>query len=382
MNLLELAIIQLIREEPFYAALVLQMDRVLDPSMRALASVRVRGGRIELRWSPEGTKDLSVEQAMGLLEHECLHVVMRHFTRAEGRGDIVQLGKQVHSLWNIACDVAINQLIRHPLPPNGLFPSQFKLPERLSAEAYYDALHGTLDLVTLSLAWDGEGEPGLIDDHDLWDELLDSDLVDEAVRQAIEQAKEQSRGRLPGGLEQAILAALDRPSLPWPSILQRYIGLAARSSWRSTWKRPSRRFGAEQKGKVAEHSLRLVVALDTSGSLDRPQLAAFLGETHRIAQSQRTSITVIECDAAVQRCYPLGRTPPKRVKGRGGTDFRPVFTHVEQEHPDTDVIVYLTDLHGKFPDTPPGPAVIWVRTAESRVREVPFGRLVLMGGNT
>jgi len=41
---------------------------------------------------------------------------------------------------------------------------------------------------------------------------------------------------------------------------------------RFTWKRESRRFGEEQKGKKTVRKLRIVIAMDTSGSISQEML--------------------------------------------------------------------------------------------------------------
>ena len=106
MEIVTKAVINLIRSNQFYGALLMQMCRSQDPEMKAPAGVGIRNGRIELRFNLTILSSFSVEQVMGVLEHECLHLVMRHLGRQRNRDALAVLGEEVYSLWNIAADIA------------------------------------------------------------------------------------------------------------------------------------------------------------------------------------------------------------------------------------------------------------------------------------
>jgi predicted metal-dependent peptidase len=92
---------------------------------------------------------------------------------------------------------------------------------------------------------------------------------------------------------------------------------------------------------------------------------------------------VVQCDAAIadHHVYDAWEQPsphlvPERLKGRGGTDFCPVFDFVAQEASGPegwpDLVAYLTDGLGTFPDRPPPYPVVWLLPEKSRVVP-PFG---------
>ena len=110
----------------------------------------------------------------------------------------------------------------------------------------------------------------------------------------------------------------------------------------------------------------LVIAIDTSGSCSRQVVERFLGEIERILMQrdfffQKMNVHIIQCDAAVRahariRSYDEWKKylEDLTVKGRGGTDFRPVFTLVEElirkgELKDLKGLLYFTDGRGVFP---------------------------------
>lgn len=59
-----------------------------------------------------------------------------------------------------------------------------------------------------------------------------------------------------------------------------------------------------------------------------------------------------------------------KAVGGGGTDFRPVFEHIEDNRMEPRCLIYLTDLAGKFPDEEPAFPVLWAATTD---RTPPFG---------
>ena len=68
--------------------------------------------------------------------------------------------------------------------------------------------------------------------------------------------------------------------------------------------------------------------------------------------ARRHRVTVVECDAVVQRTYPY-RGRLTSVHGRGGTDLRPAFAAQVLGTVKPDVIVYFTDGDGPDIDHPP-----------------------------
>jgi hypothetical protein len=114
----------------------------------------------------------------------------------------------------------------------------------------------------------------------------------------------------------------------------------------------------------------LVIAIDTSGSCSRPIVERFLSEIHRILMKgdnffRQMNVHVIQCDAAVQSHAAIHSleewqeyTRSLTIKGRGGTDFRPVFRRVEElrargELRDLKGLLYFTDGDGAYPQKKP-----------------------------
>lgn len=380
MDRLQAALVSLLWEQPFYGHLLLQARRVESTKLHFPAAVRMAEGRIELLWNPERMARFSRGHAISILEHECLHLANCHLLRRGRRDAVVDLCGQVLYLWNVAADLAVNPLIRRELPRGALLPKQFGLPDGHSAEWYYDSLLPQLDSDGVLAPLAGGPPPGLLDGHDGWEpgEDQDFELELEAIRQAVADALSRAGGRLPPGLVvEDIQDLLKRSTVPWQLLLRRFAGTAARVGFVRTIKRPNRRFGDEQKGRRVKRSLRIVAAIDTSGSIGPRELELFFAELRQLSLAFGHPILVLEADDQVRHSYVLRRgRPHPRVHGRGGTDFAPVFRYVEDAGRPVDLLIYLTDLAGTFPARAPRYPVAWVVAPGPCAWTAPFGRTI------
>lgn len=377
---LEAVIIHLLRNKGiFYASLITQMRRIKTDKLPAAAGVAVVNGRIELYWNPKylREKTKSIKERVAILEHECKHLIFNHIAREAGRD---------HKLWNIATDLTINQGIDN-LPDWVVTPKTIeqqmgiKVPKGLTSEAYYSLLKQNSDSMEFSDNGDGsthvtikdgkgnvKGEfdiesPGM---HDKWEESSqDGEMTEEVIKQAVQKAQETTErhaGTVPGDVQQYIDELMKPPVIPWWSIVRKWVGTRVRSGAKFSLKRPNRRYGEFQKGKIPVRKLNVAFVIDTSGSVQDEELQEFIVEMKAIMSSYKSKVTVIECDYNVQKVYQL--TPHMKIdtkfKGRGGTSFKPPFEYIEENKLPIDLLIYFTDLEGDFPEKPPKYPVLWI----------------------
>lgn len=159
--------------------------------------------------------------------------------------------------------------------------------------------------------------------------------------------------------------------LAWPRILAEFLRLSRHV--RPTWLRPNRRF-PERLGELPGRNRRpprprLLVALDTSASMDAGSMATALAEIRRLARHAEP--TIVEVDAAVHRVHRDLRV--EVVTGGGDTDYEPLFGLAAGAA--FDGIVYFTDGIAVVPDTPPQLPVLWVLLGDAAF-ESPWGTVV------
>lgn len=123
--------------------------------------------------------------------------------------------------------------------------------------------------------------------------------------------------------------------------------------------------------KEVKRVREFVIAIDTSGSVSGEQVQAFVQKTYNILRSTETftskiNLHIIQCDARIQ--WDVKITSPEEfeeylktmtIRGLGGTDFRPVFDHVDGlirrgEFENLKGLLYLTDGLGQYPAQKPG----------------------------
>ena len=120
-----------------------------------------------------------------------------------------------------------------------------------------------------------------------------------------------------------------------------------------------------------------VIAIDTSGSVSGEVAQTFVKKTYNILKSTenfftRINLHIIQCDAQIQEDVKITNQVEfdhyienMKLLGLGGTDFRPVFTYVDQLIKDKEFthlkgLIYFTDGWGEFPKKNPNYDVAFV----------------------
>ena len=187
------------------------------------------------------------------------------------------------------------------------------------------------------------------------------------------QQYERTKGSLPAflaGLVEAIL----KPEIGWKELLAQFVTNCYGGGRR--WLQPARRHvwkGLYLQSQRTDR-LRAIVGIDTSGSTSGGDLQKFFSELVALLNSFGSyELTVIQCDAAVGKvetfddCNLLNPNRVWEVTGGGGTDFRPVFSYID-EHSELDpnLLIFFTDGYGDYPERPPPYPVMWLLTSDGR----------------
>lgn len=363
-----------------FASMISQMQKIEDNKLPTIGSV-IKNGRLLLYYNQEFLNTLKITEAKAVMEHECMHIAYDHHFRAKDKNK---------SLWNVAGDLAINQDI-HGLPSNCL-----TIAKVFEAKAVNINLHDTADYYYSELIKDkdaqnrtvGSGNQGCGETFECDNDGADGvgeELAKELVKQIIRQAVTEAQGNIPASMQKIVDEINKQTVIPWQRILKQFVSNSIKSGSKSSWKRPNRRYGGVQKGRIADRIISLVVAIDTSGSINDAMLSLFIDEIKGIQSCYKSVITVIECDAQVGRSYKLEKYAKvkKDLTGGGGTDFRPVFDYVKEKGIRTDCMVFFTDLAGTFPERKPNFPVLWAyynpySWGGDTEGSAPFGKVVTL----
>lgn len=141
--------------------------------------------------------------------------------------------------------------------------------------------------------------------------------------------------------------------------------------------------------KEVKRIKEFVIAIDTSGSVRGELVQKFMQKTYNIMKSEETffskiNLHIIQCDVKVQETIKItceedfdNYLKTMQFHGFGGTDFRPVFTYVEElrakkEFQNLKGLIYFTDGYGIFPAKKPDyeTAFVFIRD-EYEIPDVP-----------
>jgi predicted metal-dependent peptidase len=375
----------LILDQPFWGALVLRLKPVATQAVPMGAT----DGE-HFYYNPDYIERISFEEVKGLAAEEVMHCAMGHIWRRGGRD---------HERFNIAADYALAGILKQAGFDTGdmLYDAQW---EGRSAEWIYDRLPARQKgQGGAQAAGKGKGKAsgGTPQGGQAGQEsgqsgergrcrVLDApigapdDASEASWQQAVQQAAltSKQRGNLPAGAERFIQAAT-KPRVDWRSVLHRFVQQVAREDY--SWKLPNSRYvarGLYMPRLYSESVGPIIVAVDTSGSIDGPMLDQFAAEIRAIVdEAHPERVHVIYCDAAVAgvETFERGEQIVKfNPKGGGGTAFEPAIDKAEELEDSPACMIYLTDLYGSHRDRAPEFPILWVSTTAGMT--VPYGELV------
>lgn len=289
--------------------------------------------KIVLEYNEQFFSSLSKEEITFVLTHEIYHLVLRHIFKPIPRKDEIEL-------FNIAADLAVNTLIRensYMVCPTdekgrklGVYPENFGFPEGLSIEKYIVLLRNKRNVVKI-------GSIGL-DEHTLWKE---DSIIEEAVISIIEAAtKRDFWGSVSMSLKEQIESYL-KSKVNWVKKLRIFCqGLLKGSTYRFTTKKINRRYGFLYPGKDKEYTDKLLVAVDTSASIEQQDLSQFLAEINKISESFPVDVCTFDVKIT-EGPMPWKKKNNFVFKGRGGTSYKDVMNLVEKNK--IKNLIILTD---------------------------------------
>jgi predicted metal-dependent peptidase len=359
---------KLLVDYPFFGSLASRVEIVLNDDIEAF-----RANDSKLEYSSLFIENATTQEIEFALANSAMHAALNFQNRKNNRSGW---------LWQLATDYAINDV----LVQSGLSrPYQAHYDERFRdkyAEEIYAHLKSEL-LRDDELEYEAENEDDVQKDNnsdaqenkDAQESILDEKLFEEFVLSEIE--KEKGDSRFPEALKR-FYSLEDSSKINWRDELREAINRYERDDF--VMMPPNKKYishGFYLPSAISE-TFNLVVAIDSSGSVDEKLLSEFLSELNFLMLSvARYKIELLVCDDMVRshNTFYSGDELEVEIKGGGGTDFRAVFSYVDEHLDDTKLLLYFTDLNGSFPEHEPSYEVKWVCKKNDAV---PFGDIILL----
>lgn len=202
----------------------------------------------------------------------------------------------------------------------------------------------------------------------LWEE---DQFVGQQIKELIQSTTQW--GSVPGGLMEIIKKAAEG-KIDYRNMLRMFRSSILSQQRHLTRMRPSRRFGFEQMGSRYEFTTKLLIAIDTSGSVGSEELGRYLRVITSFFKYGIQEISMLMFDYVVHGEPIVFKSKEKnkhelKVKGRGGTCFQAPIDYVGQ-HQEYDGLIIITDGCAPTPKLPPHfrTKVLWVIDNEGKYR--------------
>jgi predicted metal-dependent peptidase len=371
--LLSRSAVKLLRPEPFYAHIFAGLTRVIGDKVPTMA-VSYNDVAFTLWVNPTFISEkLNELERVAVLKHELLHLVFSHLFRGKGVFPKIE---------NIAADLVVNQYVDPwPLPEGAILISSFPdlcLTKQESFEYYYnkllelkkeDAAEKYPKSYELFQKLNSEDEShqtsSCIGSHELWskkdEESVHSEKALRALKNILKSAQEKTDakfwGSLPAGIRREIEGMLAPPKISWKHVVKLFNSACGKTVLRTTRRKESRRFEGSPGVRI-KRLRKIVVAIDTSGSINNTLFQEFWNEIMAISKTG-TLVTVVECDAEIHHVYDVrNQMAMPKPRGGGGTSFDPVLRWVKR-HRMYNGLIYFTDAYANEPRESVSLPVLW-----------------------
>jgi len=369
--------IKLYDEQPFFSYVINHMQLIEKPTEFFTAhregseptmAVDAKGN---CYYHKEFVLKLPEQQLKAVLAHEAMHCILMHLNRFET--GIVNENKDIEvysklNIWNIATDLLINNMLlnnQFELPPKCIMPSTnntfvtgkkvIKDIDKKVAETIYNELFEMADTIKGN-SWDihiyekgnNNGQGGGKEGKDGNGNKEGQGEGEKDWKQVLTDAAyfAKSKGKLKGDLERLVDKMLNK-KLNWTQMLYRFITNEIQHDF--TYARPSRKFISTgiYFPNTNKENIKILAAIDTSGSIGNKELALFLGEIYKITSAHNNiELEVVFHDTEISSKSKFNHSNLHKVKslkptGGGGTSHQEVFEYASKYKP--NILVCFTD---------------------------------------
>jgi predicted metal-dependent peptidase len=359
---------KLLVEYPLFGTIASKIKIIQNDDIQAFKS-----DGTTLEYNSDFFSEISLAEMEFVFANGAMHASLAHESRKNGRSGW---------LWQLSTDYAVNDM----LVENGMErPYQAHYSKRfhgLYAEEIYSELKD--DILRDELEYEADDVDDIQKENnqesESTEEIQQDDLVSEELFEEFAKAvleTEEKRGELPSSIDR-FFDLESNGKIDWRDELRTALERFHKDDY--TQMPPNKKFlhlGFYLPSSVSQR-FKLVVAVDSSGSVDDELLSEFLSELNFLMSTIPSyEINLLVCDEKIRshKVFYSGDILEANVEGGGATDFRPVFDFIEDEIEDTKLLLYFSDLDGTFPNEAPFYDVKWIAPKELKV---PFGEVIVL----
>lgn len=297
----------------------------------------------DVMYNPEFIETLSDKELNFVVLHEAIHKAYQHLNMWK------KLFKEDAQLTNMAADYVVNNAIQEADPHNNLT----SMPESALFDKQYSNMT-TKQIFDLLKEQGADREEG----HDTHDFAGAEELSQEEVKataEQIDQALRQGeilRSKMGGNTNRAF-QELRAPKVDWREQLREFVSTICNNKEVSTWKRPHRRFIGQDvymPSMTGESVGKIVIGVDTSGSIGDTELNMFLSEVQGICKEVKPSSVElvywthqIDAHETYDRHELDSLVDSTKPSGGGGTTVGCLNQYIQDERLEPEAVVILTD---------------------------------------
>ncbi len=360
---------KLLVDYPYFGTVASRVEIVLNDNIQTFKSDGVK-----LEYNADFFSKLELSEMEFVFANAAMHASLAHQQRRNNRSGW---------LWQLATDYAINDM----LVANGLdrpwqahYSKRFcgLYAEEIYAELKADILRDELEYETDDLddVEENKTEENKTQKQELTqDDVLAQELFEEFSKSILEI--EAKKHQLPDSIER-FFKIESCGAINWRDALKSALDIFHKDDF--TLLPPNKKFlhmGIYLPSCIS-NKFQVVIAVDSSGSVDENLLNKFLSEIDFLmGMIQNYQIELLVCDDKIHshNTFYSGDVLSVDLKGFSGTSFIPVFEFIEDKLRDTKILLYFTDLDGKFPSKLPSYDVKWIT---SKSGDVPFGDVIVL----
>lgn len=350
--------------EPALHAILCTHRLVENASMPC--AMRTGSGRIE--FNPNMVSSMPSSAVDELLRIEVIRILLGHPYKRQPVGvplDILTLASDI-TITNYYDfdDTQLDTARQHNLPADKYYEwyAHELMGQQGSDDGKSDSQYGEGAQHASPRVSSGDDDASRAAQSELWseDELAMAEIVRTTSR--ITQW-----GSLPQPFVDYLMASRDGKA-DYRRVLARFRQSALSSHRRLTRMRPNRRTDLLQMGSIYQMQSRVLVAVDTSGSISDADISRFYGIVGNLFRHYSTVVDVVQFDVSLSEVVSVKKAPRHIVvTQRGGTSFQPVIDFVSQGRSPYDGLMVLTDGMAPQPSVPKKMhmPVVWVLVESS-----------------